>query len=87
MVISEFIARINGWFTTPLERAGYMSPVDESFKGTGFACAQCDWKRKDTPLRKIVPGSVTYCAHPKISSFVEERGCCNLYTYKGVHTY
>ena len=72
-----------------LRKAGYMSPQDRSFDGHGFSCARCDWIEKGypgMPLPAEFKALLGQCVQPQVQSTVELEGCCNLYTYKGIHT-
>lgn len=74
-----------------LRRAGYMSPLDRSFTGQGFACFGCDFFRPDGSMgtqlafaRVSLPAGE--CTKDEIRAKVEEAGCCNRFTRDGVHT-
>jgi hypothetical protein len=58
-----------------LRRSGYMSSL-----GVPFKCGSCDFFR---PVNSRA--GVGDCSHPEIRAVVESNGCCNYFTYEGVH--
>ena len=85
--ISEFIKALNETIER-LKAAGYMSPQSAMFNGMGFACRACQWYSYEGRKQSETGAWREYgdCKHPEINSVVEYNGCCNKFTFEGIHT-